>query len=47
VIIEDASGYDLAPGDLLTVEVTAAEPVYCFATPVGVQSSRSTATADD
>jgi len=42
VIVRDAEEYGVEPGDVLEVEVTAAEPVYCFGEPV----ARAEAPAD-
>jgi MiaB-like tRNA modifying enzyme len=47
VIVRNASEHDVAPGDFLDVEVTAAETVYCFGEPVDGRVDADRAVADD
>jgi MiaB-like tRNA modifying enzyme len=47
VIVQDATAHGVEPGDFLTVEVTGAQPMYCFAEPVDSRAEREPAPADD
>jgi MiaB-like tRNA modifying enzyme len=47
VVVQDASEHGVEPGDFLTVEVTSAQPTYCFGEPVDSVAEREPAPADD
>jgi MiaB-like tRNA modifying enzyme len=47
IIVQDASEHGVEPGDFLTVEVTGAQPMYCFGEPLDVVTEREPAPADD
>jgi MiaB-like tRNA modifying enzyme len=47
IIMQDASEHGVELGDFLTVEVTSAQPMYCFGEPVDSLAEREPAPADD
>jgi MiaB-like tRNA modifying enzyme len=47
IIVQNATEHGVEPGDFLTVEVTGAQPVYCFAEPVPTPTHQKPTPADD
>ena len=47
VIVRNASEHGVEPGDLLDVEITSAEAVYCFGEPLETRADPDRALADD
>jgi MiaB-like tRNA modifying enzyme len=47
IVVQDARDHGVEPGDVCTVDVTGAQPMYCFGEPVDSRAAREPAPADD